>query len=91
MIKMNDRKSVLELAAKLLAWHTYNADCISESALDETLRLSAVALREQADLVKKLEGQLKDVRECEVISTQDYLDMEVMRVTDVLTAARESK
>jgi hypothetical protein len=41
--------------------------------------------------IKELEAQLKDVRECEVISTQDYLDMEVMRVTDVLTAAKESK
>jgi hypothetical protein len=58
MIKMNDRKSVLELAARLLSWHTDN----SESEIDETLRLSAVALREQADLIKELEAKYETAK-----------------------------
>jgi hypothetical protein len=52
------RDNALKLAAKLLGWHTYNADCISESEIDETLRLSAIALREQADLIRQLETDI---------------------------------
>jgi hypothetical protein len=60
------RDNALKLAARLLSWHTDN----SESEIDETLRLSAIALREQADLIRQHMGTIDRLRET-ILKLQD--------------------